>query len=72
MNDNIQRLKNAIEDMATVDWSETDGKDVAEILDIHGVKNGSVSKEELKSIRGLSLFMKEVIGECLGIDMTKS
>lgn len=71
MNDNVQLLKNAIEDMVTVDWSETDGKDVAEILDSHGVKKGSISKEELKSVRGLNLFMKEIIGKCLGIDITK-
>ena len=72
MNDNIQLLKNAIDDMFMVDWSETDGKDVAKILDEHGVKKGSISKEELKSVRGLNLFMKEIIGKCLGIDITKS
>lgn len=71
MNDNIQLLKNAIEDMVTVDWSETDGKDVAKILDSHGVKKGSISTEELKSIRGLNLFMKEIIGKCLGIEMAE-
>lgn len=71
MNDNVQLLKNAIEDMVTVDWSETDGKDVAEILDSHGVKKGSISKEELKSVRGLNFFMKEIIGQCLGIEMTE-
>ena len=72
MNDNIQRLKKAIEDMAMVDWSETDGKDVAKILASHKVKKGSISKEELKSVRGLNFFMKEIIGKCLGIDITKS
>lgn len=72
MNDNIQLLKNAIDDMFMVDWSETDGKDVAKILDEHGVKKGSISKEELKAVRGLNLFMKEIIGKCLGIDITKS
>ena len=61
------KLASAIADMYDVDWSETDGSDVRIILRIHGLKKGSVTKEELESVPGLSIFMRDTIGECLGL-----
>lgn len=61
------KLASAIADMYDVDWSETDGSDVRKILRSHGLKKGSVTKEELGSVPGPNIFMRDTIGECLGL-----
>lgn len=61
------KLHQAIADMHGVDWSETDGSDVRRILRRHGLVKGSVTRDELGSVPGLNLFMRNTIGEFLGM-----
>lgn len=49
---NIDLLKSAIDSMYCVDWSETDGTDVRQILRDYGLTSGSITKDELASVGG--------------------
>lgn len=64
---NIDLLKSAIDSMYCVDCSETDGTDVRQILCDYGLAPGSITKDELASVGGLNLFLRDLIGECLGM-----
>ena len=64
---NLDLLKSAIVDMYCIDWSETDGSDVRQVLRDYGLTAGSITKDELASVSGINLFMRDLIGECLGM-----